>query len=456
MVTVLVLASGAGWESTAMNVLSQDPATVVLKRCVDVDDLLATAATGQAEAALVALDAPGLDPAAVNQLHGHGVRVVAVAADPGREDLSARAARLALVGVVPASALSSVPGLLRSTEDSTTRVRPGLPTADVAGPGLPGPGAPQGPGATDAAGLPQGTGPDGPAGAPGPAGARKVVAVWGPAGAPGRTTVATALAGELSARTREPVLLVDADPYGGTAAQHLGVLDEVSGLLSAGRLRASELPSRLPGLCRAVGEDGLGVLTGLPRPDRWTEVPAGVVGELLEAAVGLATVVVDTGFGLQGGPGDPAAAWQGPGRDTMTVESLEGADEILVVGAADPVGLARLARGLVDLRECLGDRPVRVVVNRMRPGLGWSRSEVAATVEGFATLAGIHFLPDDRTAADRALVHGRSVPEMGDSPLRRAVAELTDAVFPHAAAARPAARWPALLRPRRAGTARRR
>ena len=34
---------------------------VVLKRCVDVDDLLATGSAGQADAAVVALDAPGLD-----------------------------------------------------------------------------------------------------------------------------------------------------------------------------------------------------------------------------------------------------------------------------------------------------------------------------------------------------------------------------------------------------------
>ena len=64
-----------------------------------------------------------------------------------------------------------------------------------------------------------------------------MVAVWGPAGAPGRTTVATGLAAVLA--TRGPTMLVDADPYGGSVAQVLGVLDEVSGLLAAARLAGS-------------------------------------------------------------------------------------------------------------------------------------------------------------------------------------------------------------------------
>ncbi len=82
------------------------------------------------------------------------------------------------------------------------------------------------------------------------------------------------------------------------------------------------------------------------------------------------------------------------------------ADEIVVVGSADPVGLTRLARGLVELRERRAGAPVRVVVNRMRPGLGWSERDIVGMVEGFARLAGVHFLPDDRAAADRALLTG--------------------------------------------------
>jgi hypothetical protein len=73
---------------------------------------------------------------------------------------------------------------------------------------------------------------------------------------------------------------------------------------------------------------------------------------------------------------------------------------------------------------------VRVVVNRMRSGLGWSEREVAGMVEGFARLAGVHFLPDDRAAADRALATGASITDAGDTELARALTGLADALLP--------------------------
>jgi Flp pilus assembly CpaE family ATPase len=76
----------------------------------------------------------------------------------------------------------------------------------------------------------------------------------------------------------------------------------------------------------------------------------------------------------------------------------------------------------------------------------------------FARPVGLHFLPEDRTTADRALVTGRSLLETdAESPLAVAVRELAQAVVPSPAAL-PRTRPGALtvLRPRRAGTARRR
>ena len=75
MIVVLVAASGAAWESSAMAALDRPGDIVVLKRCVDVDDLLATASSGQAEVAVVALGetAPRWDRHAVDR--GIDVRV---------------------------------------------------------------------------------------------------------------------------------------------------------------------------------------------------------------------------------------------------------------------------------------------------------------------------------------------------------------------------------------------
>ena len=75
-VVALVVAAGAAWESRALGLLEEHPDLTVLKRCVDVDDLLASASTGQADVAVVALDAPCLDTRAVAHLERHGVRPV--------------------------------------------------------------------------------------------------------------------------------------------------------------------------------------------------------------------------------------------------------------------------------------------------------------------------------------------------------------------------------------------
>ena len=409
---VLVVASGAPWESAALRELTARPSIVVLKRCMDITDLMATAATGQASVAVISLDAPGLDPAAVDHLHRHGVRPVAVVEPDATPDLTAVLARLGLTGTVDARQLDRLPDQVLAAAG---------PVADDAGPTRTGPLAARGSG--------------------------RVVAVWGAGGAPGRTTVALGIAGELARRGLDP-LVIDGDPWGGAVGQHLGVLDEVSGLLACARLHPTgELPGRFTGLQRRVA--GLRVVTGLPRPDRWVEVREGTVSTLLQLGRRQGDVVVDTGFCLEQ---DAAAEYAGRlGRNAMTLEAIEAADELVVVGAADPVGLSRLARGLVELHEHTEGRPVQVVVNRMRPSLGWSEADVTGMVAGFATVAGLHFLAEDRPSVDRALVTGRTLVEGGDSPLTRGLARLADTLRPESATAGRRGR----LRRRTAGRARR-
>ena len=139
-------------------------------------------------------------------------------------------------------------------------------------------------------------------------------------------------------------------------------------------------------------------------------------------------MVVDTGFSIEE---DPVPDLGGrPGRNQMTMDALDAADDVLVVGAADPVGLSRLARAVVELRERRNGRPVQVVVNRMRPTLGWSEREIVAMVSEFARPSAVHFLPDDQPAVDRALVAGRTLVEVGDSDLGRAVARVADGLLP--------------------------
>ncbi|MCW2781839.1 MAG: hypothetical protein JWR35_2288 [Marmoricola sp.] len=387
-VCVLVAAAGAAWETTALPALAS-AGVVVLKRCVDLHDLMATASSGQADVALVAADLPGLDADAVMHLLRYDVRTLAVADDP------ASAERLARIGVVATVA----PRADHTLVEAVTRAAEEGVVADPE---------------SDEEALPPLS--DGSRG--------RIIAVWGPAGAPGRTTVAIALATERAKAGRQTIL-IDADAYGGAVAQHLGVLDEVSGILAAARLVNSGAlePDAFAG-CRRRVADRFDVLTGLPRADRWIEIRAGVLDRVLDLAAEVADVVVDCGFCLEDefDPGRPG------GRNQMTLDALAAADEVVVVGTADPVGLARLARGLVELRET-GPASVRVVVNRMRSTLGWSERDISGMVEGYLRPLGIHFLPDDRPLLDRALVSGRSLAELGDSPLRKALAGVQTAAF---------------------------
>jgi MinD-like ATPase involved in chromosome partitioning or flagellar assembly len=394
---VLVALTGSALESSVVMALkgSERAGVHIVRRCVDVADLVAAAATGRAVAALVAADLPHLDADVVAGLRASGVEPLGVVAD----DSAATATRLHKMGI--AAVLVG-----DGSSDLATEVVGCLERRDLAAP-VDGPAASSPTADEDV-----------------PAGLGEVLAVWGPAGAPGRTTVAVGLASEL-AELGQPTLLVDADVYGGAVGQHLAMLDDVSGLLAAARnAKAGELDrSALAAHCRTVGRTR--VLTGLPRPDRWPELSPPAISAVLASARALCGyVVVDCGFSLESDEDlmfDTAA----PRRNGATLCVLEQADRVLTVGSADPVGLSRLARGVVDLTAAVpGCRPT-VVVNRMRASLGWSAAEATAMIERFTGRSPGVVLPEDRAACDRALVHGKTLAEAAPaSPLRTSLRDL--------------------------------
>ena len=273
-----------------------------------------------------------------------------------------------------------------------------------------------------------GTGPAG-----GGAARGRVVAVWGPAGAPGRTTVAVGVAAELAAAGTE-VLLVDADTYAASVAQVLGLLDESPGLVAAvragldGRLDASVLARLAP-----VAAPRLRVLTGLTRSARWSELrPAGLQAVLAAGRTLVDVVVVDLAPPLEEDEElsyDTAA----PRRNGAALDVLRAADEVVVVGSADPVGLQRLVRGLQDLLAVVPSAAPVVVVNRVRPdAVGRNPGlRVTEALERFAGVRVRHLVPDDRPATDRALLSGRTLLEQApDSPARAALRTLAAALVP--------------------------
>ncbi|HET6394634.1 MAG TPA: chromosome partitioning protein [Blastococcus sp.] len=397
---VFTAVTGAAWESELVGALDRaDHGVTVVRRCVDVSELLAAAATGTGQAALLSAELRRLDGDAVARLEAAGVAVVGLV-EPGDERAADRLRQLGVRQVLPADAdPEAIVQALREAVAGTSAAG-----RDVADPlsALPLLGAPAQPEE-----RPEGRG--------------RVVAVWGPTGAPGRTTVAVGIADELS-RLGTSTLLVDADVYGGVIAQMLGLLDESPGLAGAARLAAvGNLDAAgLVRLAWAV-RPHFRVLTGLARADRWPELRPRSVAAVLEEARRLAgTTVVDCGFNLEDDEElsfDTAA----PRRNGATLAVLEEADTVLCVSGADPVALQRSIRALGELRDVLPDVDPVLVVNQVRRGPvpGDARREIGEALERFAGRPVGFFLSADRRATDAALASGRTLAEVaGGSALR--------------------------------------
>jgi len=408
-VPVLTAVTGASWEAALVAGLERTPTGItVVRRCVDLADLLAAAATGTARAALLSAELRRLDRDALSRLAAAHVAVVGLYT-PGDEPAETRLRQLGVVHVLAAdappadiaaavsAALGEQAGADEAASAAWSRPMDGLPDRDA-------------PAAAEPVVEP-GTG--------------RLVAVWGPTGAPGRTTVAVGVATELAA-AGTPTLLADADVYGGVVAQVLGFLDEAPGLAAAARLANNgqlDVPA-LAGVAVVAGPD-LRVLTGISRADRWPELRPAALEQVWALARSLAAVtVVDLGFCLEQDEElsfDTAA----PRRNGATVATLLAADVVLAVGSADPVGMQRLVRGLTGLREAAPGVLPRVVVNRVRRSAVGAdpEAQLAEALERYAGVRDVAFVPDDRDAMDASLLQARALCESSpDSPARRALA----------------------------------
>ena len=410
---VLSAAEGAAWEAGLVVALERgDHGVAVVRRCVDVVDLLAVAATGQARAALVAAELRRLDADAVDRLVASEVAPVGVV----RRGDSAAEERLQAMGVHHLVPDDADPRVVASVIAEAVAFGDGNSTRPIRTFGDPA-------AATSMVIPPTGTA----SGAPTPQRRGSVVAVWGPTGAPGRTTVAVTLSDEL-ARLGCASLLIDADVYGGVIAAVLGLLDESPGLAAACRQAAATRldAAALAGLCWQLAPT-LRVLTGIPRAERWPELHASTVESVLVAARGLADfTVVDCGFCLES---DEELSYDtvAPRRNGATLAALDSADVILAVGAADPIGLQRLVRGLSELRDAEIAAPIWVVLNKVRRGVvpGDPRAELSAALSRFAGRQPAALLPYDAESLDAALAVGKTLGEVRPgSTLRQHAAEL--------------------------------
>ena len=358
----------------------------VVRRCADLAEVLAAAAAGIGDVVLIDLAVRGLDRGALADLMAHGVAVVGLTGPPSAD---AQPTTLGLRHVVAADAeVPVVLDAIAAALDPRT--------------------------AQDEQAMPEETAPPGPRG--------RLVAVWGPAGSPGRSLLAANLAHEAALAGTE-VILVDADTYGPSLAQNLGIVDEAPGLVAACRASARDtLDAATLEVLVPVVHPGLRLLSGIGVPARWPEVRASVLDGVWDALVATgALVIVDVGFCLEE---DEELSYDtmAPRRNAATTSALARADEVIAVALADPVSLTRLLREQDRLAE-IGAPTPRVVVNRHAAPVPVDR--VRDLVARRLPVQDVVVLPDDPATCRAAAWDGALLSEAGPrTPLRRAVRDL--------------------------------
>ena len=325
-------------------------------RCLDGPSLLERAAEPGIDVVLAAADLHRLSGGALLALRERGLPVVLLAA--AADD----AARLSTLGrVLPAASPGAI--VVAALRQAAS---PGAPFA--------GPEEARACADAGAAAVP-----------PAEEGAGRVVAVTSGKGAPGKTTLAIALAALLAERGPDVVLL-DADLRGGNVAPSLD-LDPRRGLvgLAAGGRLADELQ---PG-------PGFSVLAGVERP----ALAAGLREETLRTVIGalrerFGTVVVDLGVPPEAGP-------------------LRAGGELLLVTGADLVSLWNARTALPAIREQAGAAALSVVVNRREGREHYAPGEVERALG--VPVRGV--VREERESARRAIAQQIPLPGAGGKVL---------------------------------------
>lgn len=243
--------------------------------------------------------------------------------------------------------------------------------------------------------------------------------VGGPTGGCGASEVAIELA-RLLRRRGQSVVLVDAGEVAPALAQRLGlppipnIRTAIDALVhGAGQLADTLVP---------VPAGGFSVLAGLVNPADWAQVRAPEAADVAAELKGThAHVVVNVGPFLE-----DLTRLGGPDRFGLTRAMIGGADALIGVGVASPVGVARLLSWVGDAVGLAPGKPLHLAVNKA-PGKGpaarFVRAEVEAELRRSYEPASLHFLPYDESV-ERAAWRGELV---SPGPFTKAMGDLVQA-----------------------------
>ncbi|MCT2149506.1 pilus assembly protein CpaE [Dermabacter vaginalis] len=386
MIDVLVCASGAD-EVQLVSTIAQRLASHarVLRRCVDLTELLALTRTELGDVLLLDVDVEGLSREVVHEIRRGGTGVIAITSPASRTDPATLGITLEAHGGIEPEALYELlmqAGLEAEDPDQATW------TQD-----------------------PDGEAPSAP-----------MMTVWGPGGAPGRSFVAAHLAHELSLLRGESIL-IDADTYGPCLTQLFGVLDEVPGLVAA--CRASDKGALTPEVLlhhSPLVSDDLHLLSGIGVPSRYIEVYDNALeGVFAKAREASNVVVADVAGPLESDSGSSDYGTQE--RNGATRTALAAASHVLAVVAADPISVTRFVREAPQVAE-LTQSPITVVVNKLDSSV--TLASIERTLRSRLDFDACLALPLDAATVSRARWDGVLLAESAPkSKLRQSLTRLT-------------------------------
>lgn len=264
-----------------------------------------------------------------------------------------------------------------------------------------------------------------------------VTTFWGAVGSPGRSTLALNYAVEAAA-AGEKVILIDADTYGASIAVQLGLLDESAAVAQICRVvdAGHYDVARLEAVCASlqVGNAVLKVATGIPRASRWPEVRAAS----LRRAVAVFKkhydrVVLDVAAPVET---DEQLSFDthAPQRNGVTIEAIHFSDEVIMVVAADSIGIPRAIRAIDELNDQKVLTPLRILFNKIgTASAGRSpRRGVSEAWERFGpSYPIIGFLPDDHEVCQASVLAGSALLELAPRcALRSEIRALTQKNLP--------------------------
>lgn len=219
----------------------------------------------------------------------------------------------------------------------------------------------------------------------------QVIAVTSPHGSTGKTTVAINIALELAVE-KFRVLLIDADLEGPSVANYLLLSELPAGLAGAIRIASQNRfdQSQLERLSVKEPKTSITVLPGV-MSEQSTELTKEIIAAIIATAkASFDFVVFDLG-----------SLKTNQDAFDLTSEVITAADQVVVVVAADPIGIFRLLR--IEPRVlALTDNP-KLVVNRLRNSvIAQAKPEIKTTLASLGAIEALAFLPDDPVHVDQA------------------------------------------------------